>query len=83
MPTVQIVLYAVLFVALAISAVTDLKSRLIYDVITIPTILIALVVRLVHGGEMNPLVNPWGLASGLVGLAIGYGLFALMASFSP
>ncbi|MBS2031562.1 MAG: prepilin peptidase [Deltaproteobacteria bacterium] len=78
MPTVQIVLYAVLGLALVISAVTDIKSRLIYDVITLPTILLSLLIRLVHGGPINPLTNTWGLASGLAGLFIGFGVFFVM-----
>jgi len=66
-----LLLYLVLGAALAISLVTDLRSRLILDVVTLPTAAIALGVRFAlvgWGGD-------WGLASGLVGAVIGLGVF--------
>src|SRR4051812_32326630 len=81
MPLVQIALYAVLGIALAISAATDLKSRLIYNVITFPTMILTLLLRvgLVGWTSPDPRLAPYGLLSGLIGFAVGFGLFWLMS----
>ncbi len=70
-----IALYVVLSVSLAVSLYTDLRSRLIYDVITFPTLIVALAIRLALVGWDGPL----GLGSGLLGAAVALGVFLLPA----
>ncbi len=76
MPTVQIALYILLGVALLVSAITDLRSRLIYDVITYPTALAGLVLReAMVGWKGQGPTSAFGLLPGLWGLAIGLLVF--------
>lgn len=67
-------LYALLAVCLPICLVTDVRTRTIYDVVTLPTLGLALLLRLVLDGWNGP----FGLAQGVVGAAIGGGLFGVM-----
>ena len=79
MTRVQIAAYAVygiLGLALAISVVTDLRTRKILNKITLPTILLCLAARTVGGAWGTP-TGP-GLCSGLIGLAIGFGFFFVL-----
>jgi prepilin peptidase CpaA len=84
MPTIQIVLFLLLTICLAISLVTDLRSRLIYDVVTIPTFVVGLLVRLgygwwSHGEVMGSLMDPLSLSSGLVAAFAGAMPFFLVS----
>lgn len=83
MPPVQIALYVVLGIALAISVVTDLRSRLIYNLVTIPTLVIALGLRAaLVGWRGTGLENaPYGLLPGLVGFVCGGLIFYVMFLF--
>ena len=76
LPDTQTLLFGLIAVALAISFVTDLKSQLIYNWVTFPTMGLALLIRLALGG-WGTVLNGWGLASGLVGLAVGFGFFLI------
>jgi prepilin peptidase CpaA len=80
MPPVQIALYIVLGIALAISVVTDLRSRLIYNLVTVPTLVIALALRAALVGWRGAGVEsaPFGLLPGLVGLVCGGLIFYVM-----
>jgi len=80
MPPVQIALYVVLGIALAISVVTDLRSRLIYNVVTVPTLVIALALRAALVGWRGAGAEnaAFGVLPGLVGLACGGLIFYLM-----
>ncbi|AKU91527.1 A24 family peptidase [Vulgatibacter incomptus] len=69
------ILYALLAFCLSVSLATDLRSRKILDVVTLPTIGLALAARLLLAGWDSPL----GLASGLVGAAVGLAAFLLPA----
>ncbi len=69
--TAPYVLYGLLLVALAISLVTDLRARKIYDVVTLPTLGAALLSRLLLGGWDGP----FGMAQGLVGALVGFLIF--------
>jgi prepilin peptidase CpaA len=82
MPSVQLALYAVLALALVISVVTDLRSRMIYDVVTLPTAGLSLVLRFIWVGlrGSGPTAQ-YGLLPGLVGLAVGFVLFFIMFAF--
>ena len=77
MPPVQIAIYVVLGLALAISFVTDVREQMIYDVVTYPTIVICLLLRLALVGWRGPNFE-FSLLSGLIGFAIGFGLFLIM-----
>jgi prepilin peptidase CpaA len=82
MPTVQIVLYSLLGLALTISVVTDVRSRLIYDVVTYPTALLALIIRFaLVGWKGSNETASFGLLPGLLGLALGFVLFYVMFVF--
>jgi prepilin peptidase CpaA len=83
MPPVQIAMYALLGVALVISVITDLKSRLILNVVTIPTIAIALLLRFLMVGWRTQDITQamYTLPNGLVGLAIGWIIFYVMFFF--
>jgi len=79
MTRVQIAVYAiyvVLGVALAISVVTDLRTRKILNKITVPAILLCLLARTVGGGWGTP--GSLGLASGIIGMAIGFFFFLVL-----
>jgi prepilin peptidase CpaA len=80
MPPVQIALYVVLGVALAISVVTDVRSRLIYNVVTFPTMGLALLLRLALVGVRGETFAEaqLGLLPGVIGLAVGWFAFYLM-----
>jgi prepilin peptidase CpaA len=67
----------VLGIALAISVVTDVRERLIYNVVTLPAMVLALAVR----GLMAGFRVENGLLSGLVGLAAGGLVFYVMFLF--
>jgi prepilin peptidase CpaA len=75
LPDTRTILLAIIGISLAISLVTDVWRQLIYNWVTFPTIAIALIVRVVREG-WGP-VTGWGLASGLVGFAVGFGFFLL------
>jgi prepilin peptidase CpaA len=72
MAPLQIALWTVLGVALLISVVTDLASRRILDVVTLPTIAVALALRAFRQG-LGDLEH--GLISGLVAGAAAAALF--------
>ena len=72
MSTVQIAIYAILGLALAISVITDLRTRTIKNFVTFPTLLLSLALR--GGFEGWGSFAGEGLASGLLGMLIG-GLF--------
>lgn len=91
MNRVQVATYALLGTALAISVVTDLLRREIKDIVTYPTFVLALLLRLANGaaerqseGPAAALAGAWGsvagggLASGLVGALVGCGLFLIL-----
>jgi prepilin peptidase CpaA len=75
MNLIQIAIYAVVGLALAVSVVTDLRTRKIRNFVTLPTLAVCLALRAIGGGwgEWTGL----GLASGLLGMGIG-GLFFLV-----
>jgi prepilin peptidase CpaA len=91
MNRVQFATYALLGFALAISVVTDLRRREIKDVVTYPTFILALLLRVANGaaerqdeGAAAALAGSWGsvfgggVASGLVGALAGCGLFLVL-----
>lgn len=78
MPLVQILMYVVLGIALAISLVTDVRQQMIYDVVTYPAIVLCLALRLILVGWRGGPNFQFSLLSGLIGFAIGFGLFFLM-----
>lgn len=82
MTRVQIAIYVVLAAALAVSVVTDLRTRKILNKITFPTMGLCLLLRLAGGLEnglwWGPATGP-GLASGLLGLLIGGSFFLLLS----
>jgi prepilin peptidase CpaA len=80
MSSLQIAIDAVLALALAISVVTDLRTRKIKDVVTFPTALLCLGLRAADGG-WGP-TSGHGVASGLLGLAIGLILFLLPSVYN-
>lgn len=69
MSKAQVAILVILAVALAISVVTDLRSRKIKNVVTLPTIALCLALRLASEGW-----GGWttGLASGLLGMSLGF-----------
>mgnify|MGYP003340812983 CR=1 FL=1 len=83
LPAIQLALYGLLSVCLVISLITDLQSRLIYNVVTYPTALLALLMRVgwtlhegwTFGGPMTPEFAP---ATGIVGLLVGFVPFLMM-----
>jgi len=81
---IQVAIWVVLAVALAISVVTDLRTRKILNIVTFPTIALCLALRLaagLRGGDFwGPAVGGVGLASGLVGMAVSGILFFVMAA---
>ncbi|HCF56921.1 MAG TPA: prepilin peptidase [Myxococcales bacterium] len=77
MSTLQIALYAIIALALAISVVTDLRTRTIKNVVTLPTVLLALMLRTAFEGWGT--FGGDGLASGLLGMAVGGLFFYLFA----
>ena len=80
---IQIAIWVVLGVALAISTVTDLRTRKILNIVTIPTAALCLALRfaggLKAGAVMGPLWDGGGLSSGLLGMAIAGIVFVIMA----
>lgn len=68
-------LVLLLAVGLGTSLVTDLRSRLILDVVTLPMLGLALAIRGVLVGWDGPL----GLASGLLGAGVGLAVFFVPA----
>lgn len=74
MPPVQIALYVVLGIALAISAVTDVRVQLIYNVVTVPALVICLALR----GLLAGFRGENGLLLGLVGFGIAGLIFLVM-----
>lgn len=76
MHPIQIALWIVLGVALLISVVTDVLSGRILDLVTYPTLVVALILRLVWAG-VGDLEN--GLLSGLLCAGAMGGFFALLA----
>lgn len=70
-----VLLVLLLAVGLGVSLVTDLRSRLILDVVTLPMLSLALAIRGVLVGWDGPL----GLASGLLGAGIGLAIFLVPA----
>jgi len=78
---IQIAIWVVLGVALAISVVTDLRTRKILNVVTFPTIVLCLALRLAGGlkaGDWWGAAGGPGVAGGLVGLAVGGVFFFVM-----
>lgn len=78
---IQIAIWVVLGVALAISVATDLRSRKILNIVTFPAIVLCLALRLAGGLKSGEVMGPLsgaGLASGLVGMAVGGILFFIM-----
>ncbi len=75
MSKAQVAIFVILAAALAISVVTDLRSRKIKDVVTLPTIALCLALRLASEGW-----GGWttGFASGLVGMLAGWVPFWIM-----
>jgi prepilin peptidase CpaA len=84
MNRVQVAIYALLGASLAISVVTDLRSREIKDIVTYPSFVLALMLRLAGGaserqqeGAAAALAGAWGglagpgLASGVLGAVVG------------
>jgi prepilin peptidase CpaA len=74
--SLKALLFVVLGVALAISVLTDLSSRRILDLVTLPTVALALLLR---GWQEGVGDLEHGVISGLVGLGGAGGLFALLA----
>ncbi len=70
-------LWIVLAIALVISVVTDVVSRRILDVVTFPTILLALVLRAYPFDGLGDAEN--GLLSGLLAGGASAGFFAVLA----
>ncbi|MGC4114187.1 MAG: prepilin peptidase [Myxococcales bacterium] len=71
---IQIAIWVVLGVALAISVVTDVRSRKILNIVTFPAILACLLLRVGAGLKADALVGSLsgpGLAGGLMGMAVG------------
>ena len=68
-------LLVLLAAGLGISLVTDLRSRLILDVVTWPMLGLSLAVR----GALVGWDGPLGLASGLLGAAVGLAAFLIPA----
>jgi len=79
---IQIAIWVVLGVALAISVVTDLRERKILDIVTFPAMALCLLLRfaggLKAGDVMGPMWNGGALSGGLLGLATGGGIFYFM-----
>ncbi|MGV3620139.1 MAG: A24 family peptidase [Archangium sp.] len=71
--------YGLLSVTLIVALATDLKHRKIPDLLTYPAMLIALGLRAYFEGTGDA---DTGLITGLIGLAIGGGWFALFALFN-
>jgi prepilin peptidase CpaA len=69
-------LWLVLAVALVISVVTDLMSRRILDLVTFPTVVVALGLRAWGDGLGDP---EKGAISGLIGAVGAFALFAMLA----
>ncbi len=75
-PTLTLVLWAVLSVALLASVVSDLVTRRIFDAVTYPALGVSLALRLWRQGWGD---LEHGLISGLVSGAGAAGLFAVLA----
>lgn len=67
------VILPLLTLGLLISTVSDLRSRLIYDVVTFPLFGLALASRALLCGW----AGEWGLSSGLLGALLGFGAFLI------
>jgi prepilin peptidase CpaA len=91
MNRVHIAIYILLGAALAISVVTDLRRREIKDIVTYPSFVLALLLRLAGGAAQRQAEGLWaalagawgsaagpGVASGLLGAAAGSALFLAM-----
>lgn len=76
-PPVQLTLWGLLIATLLASVVTDLLWRRILDVVTWPSMALALGGRTAFGGWGE--AEGWGAASGLLGLVVTVPVFALMA----
>jgi prepilin peptidase CpaA len=74
----KFLLWGVLGVVLLISVITDLASRRILDLVTYPAVAICLSLRLWQEGLGDA---DHGVISGLLGIAGGAGLFALLAAW--
>jgi prepilin peptidase CpaA len=62
--------YFLLFIALVISFITDIKNRKILNIVTIPTIVLGLL--------LNTLASGWeGLLFSFLGMATGFGLLII------
>lgn len=77
MNLIQIAIFAILGLALSVSVVTDLKARRILNLVTLPTLLLCLGLRAAQGGWGE--LGGTGLASGLLGLAVGGTFFLVLA----
>ncbi|MDR0966830.1 MAG: prepilin peptidase [Myxococcales bacterium] len=78
----NILLYSIVALALIISVVTDFRSRKIKNVVTLPTIVITLALRLIFGGwgqvVQEGFVSGGGFFSGLVGMIVSAVVFWFM-----
>ncbi len=74
----KLILWIVLGLALAISVITDLLGRRIFDLVTLPAIAVSLGLRAWAEGLGDP---EHGLVSGLIGLAGAGALFAVLAAW--
>jgi len=70
-----VLLVLLLAAGLGTSLVTDLRSRLILDVVTLPMLGLGLAIR----GALVGWDGPLGLASGLLGAGVGLGAFLVPA----
>lgn len=79
MPVQQLsnLLYSIVALALIISVVTDFRSRKIKNIVTFPTMAVALAVRLIFGGWGT--ISGMGLLSGIVGMLVGGAVFWFIA----
>jgi prepilin peptidase CpaA len=78
MPPALIVATGLLFLALAISVVSDLRSRRIYNWVTYPGMGLGLALHAAAGwGQELPVWAAFGWKSSAAGLALGFGVFLL------
>lgn len=69
----------ILFIVLIISFITDVKSRIILNIITLPTIVIGLMIHTVHNGWDGFLFSFLGMLTGLGVFLIPYLLKGMAA----
>lgn len=69
-------LFSLAALSLVVAVHTDLRERKIYDWLTLPTLVGALLVR----GALVGWSGPLGLESGLLGAAVGFFVFLILAA---